>query len=1171
MKKVKRKMKYGLGGPSIVPGTKYIGRGEYPGSVNPDGTVSNEVSTSMEIDGKHYLLPTFWDGKAHTNAKEIRDRYNKTKEHLGVFDTPEDAERGAHYREFMNNQLSMKNGGKLPKYANGGDPPTGEEDGKKGIKYVSDPNDPALKAYNDSLSLYNLSTEYKNLYENISKTSKTNKEYEERTGLRYEPGVTNERYVELHNKINDVWVKHPSWDPESVPALPDSNYPDARRAHLNTFIFKKPLQPIKYEKPEPKTFGDIDPQPQKKMTEGRHGWMGDPKEAALKDPIKKGALYPRFALPSAIQGDNMRDIYEYNPKTGNYLPTSTMPYEDVKNMDIINKQTTESMRKDIERFLPTNNQKPKMGKGGLVPGYGVGGAIGTTVGTALNFIPGVGPMVSAIATPLLTALGDKIEDAYSPEKVEQKKTNEMNFTTNPYGFKKGGRIMADGGPVDPKAVYDYLISKGVSDAHAKGMLANIKGESNFNPAALGDKGTSGGLFQHHDSRFEALKAHAGEGWADNWQKQVDYALTEGDTKKYLSQTFKDASEASTWFTTNWERPSDAATRAAERVANLAAYDFGEVGSKVTTPEAKSLNFGAIGAKADTLPNLMAKKYLKPFEKGGDIPGKLIPLKQEGKFDKLGNGMFFAKGPSHKEGGIEADVAGPEGMDGIANIELEGKEILMDDSGYIVRKEIASKYISALKKMESKKDSTTNRTRDFMKNKMIAENEKMLQKENPNKGMMEGGGELDGKPQPSYNFHLLQDNPSEQDSMMYRVNYDAMLRGEPYAVKWWNDVQQKGYTPTISMDNRNKIKAYEDALNQMSPGKKLGTIAGAGVKAKGGYLPKAAGGLYLGDLINATSGQTGSVPPQPGFFNNYPVDPFAKEMTTPGGYGSPFTPNFGIGAGMNLNTDAPSFGTQGTQGLGMFGQAKGLNQGLNMLGSTGATNNPGIGGVNNQGGNKLGSTVGDYAQLAGIAVPAIYNLIKGSQDAEVVKPINNPREGQVDSLMANRRYNEQSTQNQITRAMNSGIGNINNSTNSASIRRSNVANLISNAEQQRASANLQGQQMNNQYAAEYASTANALGGQRVAAEEKAQQMNYLNRGAKDAYTSTAVTQIGQGLTEFGKMTNNAGYNNIALNTLNNAFPNYYFNTSIIKGMANGVKPSWMTEEEFQKAQTILYRN
>lgn len=62
--------------------------------LNPDGSISTESSFSTEIDGKEVLLPTIIDGK-RVSKKEAVDHYFKTGEHLGIFDTPEEADEFA--------------------------------------------------------------------------------------------------------------------------------------------------------------------------------------------------------------------------------------------------------------------------------------------------------------------------------------------------------------------------------------------------------------------------------------------------------------------------------------------------------------------------------------------------------------------------------------------------------------------------------------------------------------------------------------------------------------------------------------------------------------------------------------------------------------------------------------------------------------------------------------------------------------------------------------------------------------------------------------------------------------------------------------------------------------------------------------------------------------------
>lgn len=124
--------------------------------------------------------------------------------------------------------------------------------------------------------------------------------------------------------------------------------------------------------------------------------------------------------------------------------------------------------------------------------------------------------------------------------------------------------------LDRTEVYRYILSKGVSKNHALGMMANIEAESGFRPGARGKEANgdySLGLFQYYKSRAKGLHEYAakvGSSWS-NWRTQIDYAMTEPDTAKYLKQKFSTPQAASVWFTENWERPANAKQRAQERL------------------------------------------------------------------------------------------------------------------------------------------------------------------------------------------------------------------------------------------------------------------------------------------------------------------------------------------------------------------------------------------------------------------------------------------------------------------------------------------------------------------------------------------------------------------------------------------------------------------------------
>jgi Putative peptidoglycan binding domain/Phage tail lysozyme len=102
------------------------------------------------------------------------------------------------------------------------------------------------------------------------------------------------------------------------------------------------------------------------------------------------------------------------------------------------------------------------------------------------------------------------------------------------------------------------IAPGIDNIHKAGILANIQGESGFNSSILGDGGTSGGLFQHHGSRFKAMTSAVPD-WKTNWQGQIQYALSEPEAKGYLTTKFKNPQEASTWWVNNFEKTKNPAS------------------------------------------------------------------------------------------------------------------------------------------------------------------------------------------------------------------------------------------------------------------------------------------------------------------------------------------------------------------------------------------------------------------------------------------------------------------------------------------------------------------------------------------------------------------------------------------------------------------------------------
>jgi hypothetical protein len=128
--------------------------------------------------------------------------------------------------------------------------------------------------------------------------------------------------------------------------------------------------------------------------------------------------------------------------------------------------------------------------------------------------------------------------------------------------------------VPPGEIINYLQEKGMTREQALGAVNNFYYESSFNPGAHGDKtkGHSFGLGQWNRSRGDKMKAFVGDDWATNWKGQIDYMMTERQTKRYMSKDFSSAAEASRDFTIHWEVPANAQRKSVERLKNLPSLE-----------------------------------------------------------------------------------------------------------------------------------------------------------------------------------------------------------------------------------------------------------------------------------------------------------------------------------------------------------------------------------------------------------------------------------------------------------------------------------------------------------------------------------------------------------------------------------------------------------------------
>ena len=117
-----------------------------------------------------------------------------------------------------------------------------------------------------------------------------------------------------------------------------------------------------------------------------------------------------------------------------------------------------------------------------------------------------------------------------------------------------------GGQYSPEGlqgeIYQYLLSKGLDDNKALGIMANIFRESGFRPGVSETGGPGVGLFQYSSAGRKDAFLKAVPDYATNWKGQIDYALKEDAAPQYLQKQFSSPQEAADWWMKEWERPAE---------------------------------------------------------------------------------------------------------------------------------------------------------------------------------------------------------------------------------------------------------------------------------------------------------------------------------------------------------------------------------------------------------------------------------------------------------------------------------------------------------------------------------------------------------------------------------------------------------------------------------------
>ena len=123
-----------------------------------------------------------------------------------------------------------------------------------------------------------------------------------------------------------------------------------------------------------------------------------------------------------------------------------------------------------------------------------------------------------------------------------------------YKPPRGQETTGGGKVLNPQSGYSYLRQLGVNHIHALGILANIKGESEFRIDSKQPDGPGIGLFQYSEaSRKNAFLQNVPD-YKTNWKGQIKYAIGEGAGPAFLKTPFSSAEEAADWWMRNWENP-----------------------------------------------------------------------------------------------------------------------------------------------------------------------------------------------------------------------------------------------------------------------------------------------------------------------------------------------------------------------------------------------------------------------------------------------------------------------------------------------------------------------------------------------------------------------------------------------------------------------------------------
>lgn len=128
------------------------------------------------------------------------------------------------------------------------------------------------------------------------------------------------------------------------------------------------------------------------------------------------------------------------------------------------------------------------------------------------------------------------------------------------GGQDSGSAGGTAGGYSPKGlqgdIYKYLLSKGMDNNHALGIMANISRESEFRPGVSEQGGVGIGLFQYTSEPRRSNFLKAVPDYKSNWKAQIDFAIREDYGPNYLRKKYSSPQEAADQWMLKWERPAE---------------------------------------------------------------------------------------------------------------------------------------------------------------------------------------------------------------------------------------------------------------------------------------------------------------------------------------------------------------------------------------------------------------------------------------------------------------------------------------------------------------------------------------------------------------------------------------------------------------------------------------